>query len=108
MPIDMKRHDSDDSPVAAKLQRFGALGPFGERRYINMVYYYYYDVAVNFKPRIAIIMTSKRDLYLTIILFDYIPPVDGSVKDVTHRYDSKWLIGTQKLRVEPEWWEETL
>ena len=33
----MKQHDSDDSPVAAKLQRFESLG---KRRYINVKYCY--------------------------------------------------------------------
>ena len=33
---------------------------------------------------------------------------EGSIKDVTHRYDSKWMIGTQKLRVESDWWQQTL
>ena len=31
----MKRHDSDDPPVAAKLQRIES--DFGERRYINPI-----------------------------------------------------------------------
>ena len=38
----MKRHDSDDSPVAAKLQRFELL----KKRYINVhiiINYYYYS-----------------------------------------------------------------
>uniref|UniRef100_A0A8C4T638 Xeroderma pigmentosum, complementation group C n=1 Tax=Erpetoichthys calabaricus TaxID=27687 RepID=A0A8C4T638_ERPCA len=30
------------------------------------------------------------------------------VKDVTRRYDPAWMTSTRKLRVSPEWWEETL
>ncbi|XP_048741387.2 DNA repair protein complementing XP-C cells homolog isoform X2 [Ostrea edulis] len=32
----------------------------------------------------------------------------GKWKDVTARYASKWMTETRKLRVDPEWWEETL
>ncbi|XP_061186504.1 DNA repair protein complementing XP-C cells homolog [Saccostrea echinata] len=33
---------------------------------------------------------------------------DGKWKDVTARYASNWMTDTRKLRVDPEWWEETL
>ncbi|OXB82984.1 UNVERIFIED_CONTAM: hypothetical protein H355_001327 [Colinus virginianus] len=33
---------------------------------------------------------------------------DGSVKDVTQRYDPVWMTRTRKNRVDPEWWEDTL
>ncbi len=33
---------------------------------------------------------------------------DSGVKDVTKRYDSKWMFETSKLRVESGWWEDTL
>ncbi|KAM4893685.1 DNA repair protein complementing XP-C cells [Sylvia borin] len=33
---------------------------------------------------------------------------DGSVRDVTQRYDPAWMTSTRKSRVDPEWWEETL
>ncbi|XP_040538273.1 DNA repair protein complementing XP-C cells isoform X7 [Gallus gallus] len=33
---------------------------------------------------------------------------DGSVKDVTQRYDPVWMTMTRKKRVDPEWWEDTL
>lgn len=33
---------------------------------------------------------------------------DGSVKDVTQRYDPVWMTTTRKKRVDPEWWEDTL
>lgn len=33
---------------------------------------------------------------------------DGSVKDVTQRYDPVWMTITRKKRVDPEWWEDTL
>ncbi|KFP86605.1 DNA repair protein complementing XP-C cells, partial [Acanthisitta chloris] len=33
---------------------------------------------------------------------------DGSVRDVTQRYDPVWMTATRKSRVDPEWWEETL
>lgn len=33
---------------------------------------------------------------------------DGSVKDVTQRYDPVWMTATRKSRVDPAWWEETL
>ncbi|XP_053377117.1 DNA repair protein complementing XP-C cells-like [Mercenaria mercenaria] len=33
---------------------------------------------------------------------------EGYIRDVTARYASQWLTETRKLRVESEWWEETL
>lgn len=33
---------------------------------------------------------------------------EGEWKDVTARYASKWMTETRKLRVDPEWWSETL
>jgi len=33
---------------------------------------------------------------------------DGSVRDVTQRYDPVWMTATRKTRVDPEWWEDTL
>ncbi|XP_078339713.1 DNA repair protein complementing XP-C cells-like isoform X2 [Crassostrea virginica] len=33
---------------------------------------------------------------------------DGRWKDVTARYASQWMTDTRKLRVDPEWWRETL
>ncbi|XP_062593298.1 DNA repair protein complementing XP-C cells homolog [Saccostrea cucullata] len=33
---------------------------------------------------------------------------DGTWKDVTARYASNWMTETRKLRVDPEWWDETL
>ncbi|KFQ37793.1 DNA repair protein complementing XP-C cells, partial [Mesitornis unicolor] len=33
---------------------------------------------------------------------------DGSVRDVTRRYDPVWMTATRKNRVEPQWWEDTL
>ncbi|XP_030314372.1 DNA repair protein complementing XP-C cells [Calypte anna] len=33
---------------------------------------------------------------------------DGSVRDVTQRYDPMWMTATRKSRVDPEWWEDTL
>ena len=34
--------------------------------------------------------------------------VAGKVKDVTQKYDSGWMTGTKKLRVDDVWWEEML
>ncbi|CAG7704877.1 unnamed protein product [Allacma fusca] len=33
---------------------------------------------------------------------------DKHVKDVTRRYASRWLTGTQKLRVDSKWWQKAL
>ncbi|XP_047004382.1 DNA repair protein complementing XP-C cells homolog isoform X1 [Schistocerca americana] len=33
---------------------------------------------------------------------------DGTIRDVTRRYCPKWHIVTQKLRVDEEWWKESL
>ncbi|KAM8995166.1 DNA repair protein complementing XP-C cells [Ara ararauna] len=33
---------------------------------------------------------------------------DGSVRDVTQRYDPVWMTATRKSRVDPAWWEATL
>ncbi|XP_071082205.1 DNA repair protein complementing XP-C cells-like [Haliotis cracherodii] len=33
---------------------------------------------------------------------------DGFLRDVTARYASQWMSHTRKLRVDPEWWDETL
>lgn len=34
--------------------------------------------------------------------------VDGKVKDLTAKYDSGWMTGTKKLRVEDIWWQEMI
>lgn len=46
---------------------------------------------------------STKPLYY-VVGFDN----DGSVKDVTQRYDPVWMTTTRKNRVDPEWWEDTL
>ncbi|KAK3585967.1 hypothetical protein CHS0354_038511 [Potamilus streckersoni] len=33
---------------------------------------------------------------------------EGTLKDVTARYASQWMTETRKLRIESDWWEETL
>uniref|UniRef100_A0ABM5FJM0 DNA repair protein complementing XP-C cells isoform X1 n=1 Tax=Pogona vitticeps TaxID=103695 RepID=A0ABM5FJM0_9SAUR len=33
---------------------------------------------------------------------------NGSVKDVTQRYDPAWMTSTRKSRVDAQWWEDTL
>ena len=38
----------------------------------------------------------------------HIPHLDGKAKDVTCRYASKWMTETQKLRIDRDWWKETL
>lgn len=42
--------------------------------------------------------------------FTYVLSFDneGYLKDVTQRYASGWMSGTQKVRVDSEWWSETL
>jgi len=30
------------------------------------------------------------------------------VKDLTQKYDTNWMTGTKKLRVDDAWWTETL
>ncbi|XP_072026463.1 DNA repair protein complementing XP-C cells homolog [Amphiura filiformis] len=54
------------------------------------------------RPELCESYASKPISY--VVAFDN----EGSIKDITHRYDSKWMIGTQKLRVDSEWWQETL
>ena len=34
--------------------------------------------------------------------------VDNCIKDVTRRYANNWQSQTRKLRVDADWWEETL
>lgn len=31
-----------------------------------------------------------------------------TIKDVTRRYAPQWMTVTRKVRVEPEWWNETM
>ena len=33
---------------------------------------------------------------------------ENAVKDVTNRYASSWMSKTRKLRIDAEWWEDTL
>ena len=33
---------------------------------------------------------------------------DGKFKDLTQKYDSKWMTGTAKLRVSDKWWQKTI
>lgn len=42
--------------------------------------------------------------------FQHLPwcAADGKMKDLTAKYDSKWLLTTPKLRVEPEWWDKMI
>nr|XP_005507596.2 DNA repair protein complementing XP-C cells isoform X1 [Columba livia] len=54
------------------------------------------------QPQLCFTYATKPLFY--IMGFDN----DGSVRDVTQRYDPVWMTATRKSRVDPEWWEETL
>lgn len=54
------------------------------------------------QPQLCFTYATKPLFY--IVGFDN----DGSVRDVTQRYDPVWMTATRKSRVDPEWWEETL
>ncbi|KAM6300801.1 DNA repair protein complementing XP-C cells [Aegotheles albertisi] len=54
------------------------------------------------QPQLCFTYATKPLSY--IVGFDN----DGSVKDVTQRYDPVWMTTTRKSRVDPEWWEDTL
>ncbi|XP_017676102.1 PREDICTED: DNA repair protein complementing XP-C cells [Lepidothrix coronata] len=54
------------------------------------------------QPQLCFTHATKPLFY--IVGFDN----DGSVRDVTQRYDPVWMTATRKIRVDPEWWEETL
>ncbi|NXC11881.1 XPC protein, partial [Orthonyx spaldingii] len=54
------------------------------------------------QPQLCFTHATKPLFY--VVGFDN----DGSVKDVTQRYDPVWMTSTRKSRVDPEWWEETL
>ena len=34
--------------------------------------------------------------------------LENAIKDVTNRYASSWMSKTRKLRIDDDWWEETL
>lgn len=54
------------------------------------------------QPQVCFTYATKPLFY--IVGFDN----DGSVRDVTQRYDPVWMTATRKSRVDPEWWEDTL
>ncbi|XP_063267934.1 DNA repair protein complementing XP-C cells isoform X2 [Prinia subflava] len=54
------------------------------------------------QPQLCFAHATKPLFY--VVGFDN----DGSVRDVTQRYDPAWMTSTRKSRVDPEWWEETL
>ncbi|XP_050168752.1 DNA repair protein complementing XP-C cells isoform X1 [Myiozetetes cayanensis] len=54
------------------------------------------------QPQLCFTHATKPLFY--VVGFDN----DGSVRDVTQRYDPVWMTATRKSRVDPEWWEETL
>uniref|UniRef100_A0A8C0BNV4 p125 n=1 Tax=Buteo japonicus TaxID=224669 RepID=A0A8C0BNV4_9AVES len=54
------------------------------------------------QPQLCFTYATKPLSY--IVGFDN----DGSVRDVTQRYDPVWMTATRKSRVDPEWWEDTL
>ncbi|XP_075014966.1 DNA repair protein complementing XP-C cells isoform X3 [Calonectris borealis] len=54
------------------------------------------------QPQLCFTYATKPLFY--IVGFDN----DGSVRDVTQRYDPVWMTATRKSRVDPEWWEDTL
>ncbi|XP_027569615.2 DNA repair protein complementing XP-C cells isoform X1 [Pipra filicauda] len=54
------------------------------------------------QPQLCFTHATKPLFY--VVGFDN----DGSVRDVTQRYDPVWMTATRKIRVDPEWWEETL
>ncbi|XP_063204040.1 DNA repair protein complementing XP-C cells [Chroicocephalus ridibundus] len=54
------------------------------------------------QPQLCFTYATKPLSY--IVGFDN----DGSVRDVTQRYDPVWMTTTRKSRVDPEWWEDTL
>ena len=34
--------------------------------------------------------------------------LENAIKDVTNRYASSWMSKTRKLRIDSDWWEDTL
>ncbi|XP_041872514.1 DNA repair protein complementing XP-C cells isoform X1 [Corvus kubaryi] len=54
------------------------------------------------QPQLCFAHATKPLFY--VVGFDN----NGSVRDVTQRYDPAWMTSTRKSRVDPEWWEETL
>ncbi|KFP75860.1 DNA repair protein complementing XP-C cells, partial [Apaloderma vittatum] len=54
------------------------------------------------QPQLCFTYATKPLSY--IVGFDN----DGSVRDVTQRYDPVWTTVTRKSRVDAEWWEDTL
>lgn len=54
------------------------------------------------QPQLCFAHATKPLFY--VVGFDN----DGSVRDVTQRYDPAWMTSTRKSRVDPGWWEETL
>ncbi|XP_064309802.1 DNA repair protein complementing XP-C cells isoform X1 [Phalacrocorax carbo] len=54
------------------------------------------------QPQLCFTYATKPLYY--VVGFDN----DGSVRDVTQRYDPVWMTTTRKSRVDPEWWEDTL
>ncbi|KAM9227634.1 DNA repair protein complementing XP-C cells [Leptosomus discolor] len=54
------------------------------------------------QPQLCFTYATKPLSY--IVGFDN----DGSVRDVTQRYDPVWMTATRKSRVDSEWWEDTL
>ncbi|NXT92901.1 XPC protein, partial [Anhinga rufa] len=54
------------------------------------------------QPQLCFTYATKPLFY--VVGFDN----DGSVRDVTQRYDPVWMTATRKSRVDPEWWEDTL
>ncbi|XP_027556872.1 DNA repair protein complementing XP-C cells [Neopelma chrysocephalum] len=54
------------------------------------------------QPQLCFTHATKPLFY--VVGFDN----NGSVRDVTQRYDPVWMTATRKIRVDPEWWEETL
>ncbi|KAJ7406888.1 DNA repair protein complementing XP-C cells [Willisornis vidua] len=54
------------------------------------------------QPQLCFTHATKPLFY--VVGFDN----DGSVRDVTQRYDPVWMTATRKSRVDPEWWEATL
>ena len=43
---------------------------------------------------------------LSLLSFAFFP--ENAVKDVTNRYASSWMSKTRKLRIDSDWWEDTL
>jgi len=77
--------------------------PWGRYGYFLELHIVPADTASQFLRNMETSDKNRFLLYLSFVCFS-----ENAIKDVTNRYASSWMSKTRKLRIDSDWWDDTL